>query len=320
MKDADTHTVHVPVIIIGGGVTGLSAALFLLQHGVIPVLIERHKTTSIHPRARGFDTRTMELYRELQLSEEIREAGKALSPSWGILTGKSLAAVLEKKKPKEKEGIKFPSQMKGLESLVAQSPETGARCTQDLSEPVLLKAAIARGADIRFYTELLSFSQDEREVTVVIKDRETETLQMIRADYMIAADGAGSRIREALQVSTTGKGALGDLLNIYFEADLADFVRGREFSLLRIDEPGIKGFLSAINNSDRWTFHLYDDPDKGERVEDFTEARLIPILQQVIGLPGLNIRIISILPWQPTVKVVTECSAAGFFWPGMPPM
>ena len=307
-------TRQVPVIIIGGGISGLSAALFLLKQDLIPLVIERHKGTSIHPRARGFDVRTMELYRELQLSDAIREAGKALAPAWGIRTGSSLATYLENKKPKER--VKSPIQLKGLEYLMEQTPEAGARCTQDLSEPVLLQGARERGAEILFNTEMLSFSQDEQGVTAVIRNRETGAEQTIRAVYMIAADGAKSGIRDTLQAQTTGKGALGNLLNIYFDADLAVLVRGREFSLLRIDEPDIKGLLTSINNSDRWVFHLHYDPAKGERPENFTEEVLITVLKKVIGFPDVKIRIISILPWQPTVRVVTEMKHRRVFLAG----
>src|SRR4051812_18239508 len=85
----------VPVLIAGGGITGLSAALFLLKHGITPLLVERRATTSIHPRARGFDVRTMELIRELQLDSAIIEAGKALAPAWGLFQGETLAQVLQ---------------------------------------------------------------------------------------------------------------------------------------------------------------------------------------------------------------------------------
>lgn len=316
MENDLSNLPHVPVLIVGGGVTGLSAALFLLQQGVKPLLIEKHQSTSIHPRARGFDTRTMELMRTLGLSETIREAGKSLAPSWGILTGKSLAQALAKKKQRKKEGIKFPSQMKGLEAVAMMSPETGARCTQDLSEPVLLQAVLDRGADVAFHTELLSFSMNEAGTTAVIKDRQTGEQQMINADYMIAADGAGSRIREMLQAKWEGKGSLGHLLNIYFEADLADVVRGREFSILRIDRPRLKGFLSAINNRDRWAFQLHYNPDDGERPEDFTAEKVVSLLQQVIGIDGLKIRVISILPWRPTVKVVKQMQYGRVFLAG----
>ena len=137
---------QVPVIIIGGGISGLSAALFLLKQGIVPLIIEKRKGASAHPRARGFDVRTMELYRELQLSEAIREAGKALAPAWGIYTSSSLAAFLQKRKPQKK--IQSPILMKGLEVLMAQTPEAGARCTQDLSEPLLLQAVKQRGATV----------------------------------------------------------------------------------------------------------------------------------------------------------------------------
>ena len=309
---------QVPVLIIGGGITGLSAALFLLNQGITPLLIERHKTTSIHPRGRGFDVRTMELYRELNLSNDIREAGKSLAGAFGIHTSKSLAAHLSKTKAKER--VKSPIQLKGLENLMAQTPEAGARCTQDLAEPVLLEAASARGAKLLFYTELVSFSQDEKGVTVHIRDRETEVEQIILADYMIAADGAKSSIREKLKAQTVGQGALGHLLNIYFEADLSAYVRGKEFSLLRINEPETKGLLASINNRDRWVFHLSYDPVNGIPAE----AQLTATLLQVIGLPDVKVRIISVLPWQPTVKVVTEMKHGRIFLAGdaahiMPP-
>ncbi|MDN5285318.1 MAG: 2,4-dichlorophenol 6-monooxygenase [Mucilaginibacter sp.] len=306
----------VPVLIVGGGISGLTAALFLLKHNIIPLVIERHRSTSIHPRARGFDIRTMELYRELSLSEQIREVGKALSPGWGIYTNSSLAGALKKVKPRKGAALQSPIQMKGLEALAAESPEMNARCTQDLSEPVLLEAAKERGAEIFFFTELLSFQQDEAGVTAIIRHRETGEQQTLQADYMIAADGAKSNIRETLKAETIGKGVLGNLLNIYFEADLADFVRGREFSLLRVDEPDIKGLLASINNSDRWVFHLHYDPAKGERPEDFTQERIITILEKVIGLPQLKISIISVLPWQPTVKVVAQMQHGHVFLVG----
>lgn len=307
---------RVPVIIAGGGITGLTAALFLVKYGITPLLVERHRSTSIHPRSRGFDVRTMELYRELQLSEPIREAGKALSGAWGIHTSPSMAAALRKKKPRKGKAITSPIQIKGLESLMAQTPEPGARCTQDLCEPVLVAAAMDRGADIRFYHELVSFSQNDDHVVAIVKNRETGEEQTIIANYMIAADGAKSKVRDALKAATTGKGALGDLLNIYFEADLADFVRGLEFSLIRIRQAETTGLLASINNSDRWVFHLSYDPVKGERPEDFTEERVVAILKKVIGLPEVAIRVISILPWQPTVKVVNEMQYGRIFLAG----
>src|SRR5260370_1188133 len=81
---------HTPILIIGGGIVGLSASLFLSHHGIRSLLVEQHSGTSIHPRARGINGRTAEIYRELALDEKIREAGAALAPALGWLYGKTL--------------------------------------------------------------------------------------------------------------------------------------------------------------------------------------------------------------------------------------
>ena len=66
-----------PVLIVGGGLTGLSTALFLSWHGVRPLLVERHPDLLIHPRARGFTQRTVELFRQVGLEPAIRAASFA---------------------------------------------------------------------------------------------------------------------------------------------------------------------------------------------------------------------------------------------------
>ena len=305
----------IPVLIVGGGLTGLTAALFLLKQGIKSVLIERRASTSIHPRARGFDVRTMELFRELQLDQAIVEAGKALAPAWGLYQGESLVEILKEIDPAQLK-VNHPINFPGLEKLAAMSPVAGARCTQDLSEPVLLQAAQERGADIRFNTKLLSFTQSKDGVTAKLQHTITGQEETITCQYMIAADGAGSQVRKALQAGTSGHGSYGHLLNVYFEADLGALVKGREFSICRITQPGLDGILTSINNSDKWVFHLYYDPARGEQPEDFTHERLEKLLQQLLGMPHMKVRIISVLPWQPTVSVVNEMQHGRIFLAG----
>jgi 2-polyprenyl-6-methoxyphenol hydroxylase-like FAD-dependent oxidoreductase len=305
----------IPVLIVGGGLTGLTAALFLLKQGIKPVLIERRASTSIHPRARGFDVRTMELFRELQLHQAIIEAGKALAPAWGLHQGESLAEILKEIDPAQLK-VNHPINFPGLEKLAAMSPVAGARCTQDLSEPVLLQAAQERGADIRFNTKLISFTQSKDGVTANLQHTITGQEETITCQYMIAADGAGSPVRKALQAATSGHGSYGHLLNIYFEADLGALVKGREFSICRITQPGLDGILTSINNSNKWVFHLSYDPARGERPEDFTHEHLGKLLQQILGMPQMKVRIISVLPWQPTVSVVNNMQHGRIFLAG----
>lgn len=321
MTSEDKIPEQIPVLIAGGGIVGLSASLFLSHHGIRSILVERHTGTSIHPRSRGVNGRTMEFYRELGLDEKIRSAGADLAPSMGIFSGKTLKEVIE---PLPREGNRsFPGAGGG--GLLAKiSPTSASRGTQDRVEPVLLEAAREAGGDLRFHTELLTFEQDADGVAATVRERSNDKQYTIRAEYMLAADGAGSRLRQELGVSVSGSGSLGFLLNILFQADLREFVRDREFSMCLIDRPEVRGLFTSINNSDIWVFHLSYDPARGEKPEDFPPARCIELLRIALGMPGIEITIKSILPWESAVRVADQFQCGRVFLAGdaahqMPP-
>src|SRR5215472_10653697 len=77
--------IEVPVLIVGGGPVGLCTSLLLSRFGVPSLLVERHPATSIHPRARGLNVRTMELLRTWGLEHEVRGAGRALENATDVV-------------------------------------------------------------------------------------------------------------------------------------------------------------------------------------------------------------------------------------------
>ena len=112
----------------------------------------------------------------------------------------------------------------GLDML---SPEPPVQyCPQSRSEPMLLNETRRRGSEVRYGTELCSFEPDESGVTAVLRDLNTEELETVRADYLVAADGVHSPIRNALGIATSGYGALRIfVVFIYFRATLAQVRR-----------------------------------------------------------------------------------------------
>ncbi|TVY31322.1 Tetracenomycin polyketide synthesis hydroxylase, partial [Lachnellula subtilissima] len=259
----------------------------------------------------------MEIFRCIGIDSAVRAAGASLSPSNGIVKGTSFVQVMERMTRRETQGdgkrgeMPLASWRHGV-----VSPTEGARCTQDMMEPVLAQAARERGGELRYNTVCESVEQDEQGVTVTLRDRGSpHSVSRVRARYMIAADGAGSPVRKTLRIGTTGKGALGNLINILFRADLSGLVRGREISLCTIVQPALRGLLSAINNSDIWVFHLCYDPDK-EKAGAYTTERVEELLRLAIGIPDLEIQIKSMIPWQPSDVAASSMQSGRIFLAG----
>ena len=87
---------HTPVLVVGGGLSGLSTSLFLAWHGVRSLLVERHPDLLIHPRARGFTQRTVELYRQVGLEPAIRAASFAAGDRFEWVAVRVLEEVLSR--------------------------------------------------------------------------------------------------------------------------------------------------------------------------------------------------------------------------------
>jgi putative polyketide hydroxylase len=312
-----------PILIVGGGVVGLTASLFLANQGVKSLLVERHPTTCIHPRARGVNGRTMELLREIGLADAVREAGESLASAVGIYSGATLKSVIEARG--EGGWLMKKIRARGMRGQASKKSPAGAcRCTQEELEPILLDAARAHGVDARLATELVALEQDAEGTTSVILDRASGERRSVRARYVIAADGARSPIRELLGIPRSGESLRTHQMNVYFRADLADLVRGREFSMCLIERPSLRGLLTSINNRDRWVLHVSYEPGRGQRPEDFTPERCVAIIREATGIDDLAIEIKGALPWESSVRLADRYREGRVFLAGdaahsMPP-
>jgi len=66
---------EVEVVVVGAGLVGLTAALALARAEVSTLLVEAHRGTHDHPRARGVNTRAMEIFRELGVADDAQLSG-----------------------------------------------------------------------------------------------------------------------------------------------------------------------------------------------------------------------------------------------------
>ena len=72
MTAEPSESVDAPVLIAGGGLVGLSTAMFLAQYGVRSLAIERLRGGSALPRAAHFHLRTLELFRLAGIEGQVK--------------------------------------------------------------------------------------------------------------------------------------------------------------------------------------------------------------------------------------------------------
>ncbi|WP_157250332.1 FAD-dependent monooxygenase [Nonomuraea typhae] len=298
------------VVIVGGSLVGLSAALFLRTHGVDVLLVERHAGTSIHPRTPGYNARTMELFRAAGVEEAVRAAGAWQLTGTGLLWAETLTGP-------NHHWLALPNTGSPQDDL---SPCADAILSQDVLEPVLRKHAEALGADLRFGTEMASFEHHSGGVTVTLLDRETGVRTTTEAAYLIAADGAGSGIRAALGIGRSGVGVLEHVAGIMVRADIRQELGDRSFAIAQVDNPGFTGMARVVG--DKLALNVTYDP--GEGVAQFTPDRCVELARAATGLPGLDVEPLDVLPWANTAAVADAFSVGRVFLAGdaahvMPP-
>jgi putative polyketide hydroxylase len=270
------------VLVVGGALTGLSSAVFLGAQGMPCVVVERHPDLLIHPRLRGINPRTVELFRQVGLEPVIQAASYVSGEqyAWMPVRAETLADE-EYAGIDEDEGDAFDF----------ASPSAFGPIDQDKLEILLRDRARELGADVRFATELMSFEQDESEITAVLRDRRSGTERMLRADYLIAADGWNSAVRRRLGIGTDGPGVLYHTITAMLEADLTPALRGRRVDIAYLQRPQPYTVLMAHDDVGQcWVFATGYDPQR-ESIEDYTDERVAGMVRAAAGLPDVEVRL-----------------------------
>ncbi|MFF3393561.1 FAD-dependent oxidoreductase [Streptomyces sp. NPDC002669] len=300
--------IRVPVLIVGGSLVGLSTSLFLGRLGIEHLLVEKHRSTSTHPRGRGNNVRTMEVFRTAGAEAGIRRAASVLADNHGILQAGSLTG-------DDQEWLFREIDPGG--GIARFSPTGWCLCSQNDLEPVLVELARKQGGDLRFSTEMQSFDQDPSGVDAALKNRETGEHISVRADYLVAADGPRSPIREQLRIDRTGPGDLFHNVSITFRSrQLADVLGDRRFIVCYLTNPAADGALLPVDNKKDWVFHAPWQPQLGETLEDFTDERCAEHIRTAVGAPGIDIEITGKAPWHAAERVAERYSSGRVFLAG----
>jgi putative polyketide hydroxylase len=269
-----------PVIIVGAGPAGLMAAVALARNGIGSILLERRPDVSSLPRATAISTRSMELLRSWGLEAEVRAGG--VDVEWLIWHSETLASAAE--------GMATPTGLPSRAEAAMVSP-TGPACVpQDHLEPVLLRHLESLGVScVAFGREVLDVEHGPDGVRVAVGDSATGTTEIMEARYLIAADGARSRVRRTLGIPMRGPDNLLEAVTVQFTAPLLwEQLGDRRFGLYDVMHPEAEGlFLPA--GGDRWLYGVMDVA--GSRRSELTVPAMARRVQIGAGLGGPEPRI-----------------------------
>jgi 3-(3-hydroxy-phenyl)propionate hydroxylase len=183
-QDADTPARH-PVIIIGAGPVGLSAAIDLAQQGIPTVLLDDDNKLSSGSRAICFAKRTLEIFDRLQCGDRMVEKGV----SWNV--GK----------------VFFQNDPVYSFNLL---PETGhhrpafINLQQYYAEGFLQeRAQDIPNLNICWQNKVAGLVQLADCVELTVETPEGN--YKLRADYVVAADGVRSPVRELMGLESAGR-------------------------------------------------------------------------------------------------------------------
>ncbi|MEU1203833.1 FAD-dependent monooxygenase [Nocardia sp. NPDC005825] len=293
---------RVTVLIAGGGTVGLAAAVFLSGYGVPTIVVEAQPGPSPHPRATGLSRRTMEMLRAEGLEDAVNAVSIDMRAGLGKVYTRTLAEA--------DFAATDPAAAVAAASRTDDSSPALVRgtCPQHRLDSVLLPAARERGAVVRYSTRLESFTQDDDGVRAVLSDG-----SVVRADYLIGADGARSDVRGLLDIEVEGPGPLGTpMISMLFRADLTPYTGGRSFATCTIENPDISGLLVTVDGTGEWILHVpADDSDGG-----LPDARCVELIRAAVGDPGIDVEVISVLPWRPRGQLAERFRSGRVFLVG----
>jgi 2,4-dichlorophenol 6-monooxygenase len=306
--------VETDVLIVGSGPAGGAAALCLSTLGIGNIMITKYRWTANTPRAHITNQRAMEVFRDLGVEGQVLADATPHELVGDTVFCTSIAGEeIGRIRTWGTHPAREADYQLASPSLICDIPQT-------YLEPILVRNATARGTQTRFSTEYLSHVQDADGVDVRVRDRLTGAVYVIRAKYLIGADGARSMVAADIGLPMEGQMDIAGSMNITFKADISAYVGHRPSVLYWVIQPGSNvggigtGLVRMIRPWHEWLIVWgYDISEPPPVVDDQAATQIV---RSLVGLPELDVEITGTSLWGNNEMYATHLQSGRVFCAG----
>ena len=299
------RNVETQVLIVGAGPIGLSLALDLGWRGIGCAIVDQGDGTIDHPKVGLIAVRTMEFCRQWGIVDRVRNCGFPDDYKLNIVYCTSMSGDLL-------EHQTYPSQGELPDSPL--SPEKKQRCPQLWFDPILAQAVSEQPpVEMHYRCSFEHFEQSDAGVTASVRHLPTDEMFEIRAPFMVACDGAASRIRSTLGIPQKGRllsHSVGYLLHIPRFFELHN--KGEAERYIFVGPEGTWGNLTVVDGRDLWRLTLI-----GSEAElDFDRLDAAAGVSLAFGRDDIEFGILDCKPWQRTEYIADKFRVGRIFLAG----
>ena len=279
-----TESDVVPVVIVGGGPVGLALATELHLQGVRCVVLEpRASVSTVRPRAKTTSARSMEHFRRWGLADRLRIRA-SIPVEWSSDVVFCITAA-------GAEVTRFTGTL-GLDlagdDLVA---EAGQQIGQPVVEAVLRETLTeVDGVQLLLGRRAIGVETHPDHVEVRVED-DDGGIRVLRARYVVGADGARSIVRAAMGAVYEGGDAGRPNLSIVFRSrQLGGLIRDRAVHRWVLN-PAAPGVVGPLDLGDVWWAIATGRPDDDRDVDP------VALVQSMVG-SDIDVEVLGTDPWQ----------------------
>lgn len=302
--DAD---IEVPVLVVGAGPVGLTAARLLAQRGRGALVVERRDGPQRHPAAHVVNARTLEIFRQAGVDmEAVAAVAKDPAEAGHVNFVTRLDGELIGRLPFERQG----------DECLAFTPTPLRNISQHRLEPILAAEVAAQPTvDLRYGMAWEGATQDGHGVTSVVRDLASGSTTRVRSRYLLAADGAGSRVRKWLGIEMEGPPSIQSFVAIHLGADLRPLTAGRPAVLHFVMDPAADGVFVGHDPAREWVFMVAFDPAT-ETLDDYDTERCRAIVAAAVGATPVELEVHGAGTWHMSAQVAERLRAGRAFLVG----